>query len=276
MSQQLQLVNYYFLILSLFFFINYLGTNSNPLLSKCPWFNCGNVNIGYPFWLRNETTSDQHYCGYRGFGLTCLNGEETVLDLPAGGRYYVKAIDYSNYNITLVDFDATKQPCPRAGHNVTLGELPLKFSVLDLNLSFYFNCTPYTPYPPYVRYIECLDFDARRSYVFVEGNETEGFDWSQNCEDKVVVAVTKAEINISNLISGFVREMNDGFVLDWGKAKDCSTCENSGGLCGYNDTAKEFLCFCIDGSTRSNSCKGMLSSSFYFLRHIFNFKNTFE
>ena len=261
MSQQLQLVNYYFLILSLFFFINYLGTNSSPLFSTCPWRNCGTVNIGYPFWLRNETTSDQHYCGYRGFGLTCLNDEMTVLALPAGDRYYVKAIDYSDYKLTLVDFDATNQSCPRVRHNVTLGELPLKFSLLDLNLSFYFNCTTY---PPLVPYIECLGFDARRSYVFVEGNETEGFDWSENCEDKVVVAVMNAVINIGNLISGF----NDGFVLYWGKAKDCSTCENSGGLCGYNDTAKEFLCFCIDGSIRSDSCKGMLSSSFYFLRHI--------
>jgi hypothetical protein len=270
---QVQLVNYYFLILTLFFFINYLGTNSSP---SCPFRSCGNVSIVYPFWLRNETTSDQHYCGYPGFGLTCLNDEETVLALPGDHRYYVKAIDYSDYTLTLVDFDArhaTNQSCPRARHNVTLGELPLKFSLLDLNLSFYFNCTTY---PPLVPYIECLGFDARRSYVFVEGNETEGFDWSENCEDKVVVAVTKAEINIGNLISGFVSEMNDGFVLDWGKAKDCSTCESSGGLCGYNDTAKEFLCFCIDGSTRSNSCKGMLSSSFYFLCHVFNFKSTLE
>ncbi len=262
MSQQVQLVNYYFLILSLFFFINYLGTNSSPLFSTCPWRNCGNVNIGYPFWLRNETTSDQHYCGYPGFGLTCLNDEETVLALPGDHRYYVKAIDYSDYTLTLVDFDArhaTNQSCPRARHNVTLGELPLKFSLLDLNLSFYFNCTTY---PPLVPYIECLGFDATRSYVFVEGNETEGFDWSENCEDKVVVAVMNAVINIGNLISGFAREMNDGFVLDWVRAKDCSTCENSGGYCGYNDTAKEFLCFCNDGSTRSNSCKGMLSSSF--------------
>uniref|UniRef100_A0A2N9H2C4 non-specific serine/threonine protein kinase n=1 Tax=Fagus sylvatica TaxID=28930 RepID=A0A2N9H2C4_FAGSY len=264
MSQQVQLVNYYFLILSLFFFINYLGTNSSPLFSTCPWRNCGNVNIGYPFWLRNETTSDQHYCGYPGFGLTCLNDEETVLALPAGDhRYYVKAIDYSDYTLTLVDFDArhaTNQSCPRARHNVTLGELPLKFSLLDLNLSFYFNCTTY---PPLVPYIECLGFDARRSYVFVEGNETEGFDWSENCEDKVVVAVMNAVINIGNLISGFAREMNDGFVLDWGEgpriAVHVRTLE---GMCGYNDTAKEFLCFCNDGSTRSNSCKGMLSSSF--------------
>ena len=244
----------YLVILSFFFFINSLGTNSSPL---CQTHYCGNVNISYPFWVHNEIASDQqYYCGYKGFGVMCLNGM-AVLELP-GDRYYVKDINYDDYTLTLVDIDVTNQTCPRARHNVSLETLPLKYSSMDLNLSFYFNCTPY---PPSVRSIQCLNIGSNRSYVFVENHETVGYDWSKNCEKKVVVTVIQTEIKIVDLIDWFGRAMNYGFVLDWGKVKDCVTCENSGGYCGYNATAEEFLCFCTDGSTHRNSCKGMLPCS---------------
>ncbi|XP_050256650.1 LEAF RUST 10 DISEASE-RESISTANCE LOCUS RECEPTOR-LIKE PROTEIN KINASE-like 2.5 [Quercus robur] len=259
----------YLLILSFFFFINSLGTNSRPLLAICEPHLCGNVNISYPFWVRNEIASDQqYYCGYKGFGVMCLDGE-AVLELP-GDRYYVKDINYADYTLTLVDIDiTTNQTCPRARQNVSLETLPLKYSSVDLNLSFYFNCTSYAPTVPS---IQCLNIGSYRSYVFVENNETEGFDWSKNCEEKVVVTVRQTQINMDNLTGGFggamndgfvldwerVKDwaMNDGFVLDWESVKDCGPCERSEGYCGYNATAEEFLCFCNDGSTHSNSCKG--------------------
>ena len=48
----------------------------------------------------------------------------------------------------------------------------------------------------------------------------------------VPVRHIQTEINIDDLIDRFGVAMNDGFVLDWGSAKDCVTCENSGGYCG--------------------------------------------
>lgn len=33
----------------------------------------------------------------------------------------------------------------------------------------------------------------------------------------------------------------------------CSTCANSGGACGYNQTSNSFVCYCKDGP-RNNSC----------------------
>uniref|UniRef100_A0A7N2RC42 non-specific serine/threonine protein kinase n=1 Tax=Quercus lobata TaxID=97700 RepID=A0A7N2RC42_QUELO len=249
------------------------GTDSTPLLSICQPHLCGDVNISYPFWVRNEIASDQqYYCGYEGLGVMCLNNGEAVLELP-GDRYYVKDIDYADYTLTLVDIDVSNQTCPRARHNVSLEKLPLKYSSMDLNLSFYFNCIsdPAILVPP----ILCLNINgSNRSYVFVENHETEGYDWSKNCEEKVVVTVRHSQINMGNLTGGFGAAMNDGFVLDWERVrdwamneydgfvldwervKDCVTCEHSHGYCGYNATAKEFLCICKDGSTHSNSCKG--------------------
>ena len=252
----------YPLILSFFFFfffINSLGTNSSPLLAPCQPYLCGDVNISYPFWVRNESPSDQqYYCGYKGFGVMCLN-DEAVLEL-SGDQHHVKDINYADYTLTLVDIDvSTNQTCPRARrHSVSLETLPLKYSSMDLNLSFYFNCTPY---PPSVPSIQCLNIGSNRSYVFVENHETVGFDWSKNCEETVVVAVTQTQINTGNLTGGYGAAMNDGFVLDWESVKDCGPCESFEGYCGYNATAEEFLCFCTDGSTHRNSCKGMLPCS---------------
>ncbi|KAK9996499.1 hypothetical protein SO802_021185 [Lithocarpus litseifolius] len=260
----------YLLILSFFFFINSLGTNSSPL---CQTHYCGNVRISYPFWFRNEIASDQQsYCGYSRFGVRCPNGE-AVLGLSDDRNYYVKDINYADYTLTLVDIDVTtNQTCPRPRHNVSLETLPLKYSSMDLNLSFYFNCTsdPATTVPS-IRY--CLNIGSKRSYVFVENNETVRFDdWTKNCEEKVVVTVRQTQINTSNLTGGFGGAMNDGFLLDWETVKngamndgfqidwetvkDCVTCESSEGFCGYNGTVGEFLCFCKDGSTHRNSCKG--------------------
>ena len=240
----------YLLILFFFFFINSLGTNSSPL---CQTHYCGNVNISYPFWVHNEIASVQQYCGYKGFGVVCLN-DTAVLRL-SGDWYHVKDINYTDYSLTLVDIDVTNQTCPRARHNVSLEMLPLKYSSMDLNLSFYFNCTPYPPIN--VPSIQCLNVigSNQQSYVFVENHETEGYDWSKNCKEKVVVAVTETQINTDNLIGGFGRAMNDGFVLGWEGIKDCGTCERSQGYCGYkyNAMAEEFLCFCKDGSIRAST-----------------------
>ncbi|XP_030939227.1 LEAF RUST 10 DISEASE-RESISTANCE LOCUS RECEPTOR-LIKE PROTEIN KINASE-like 1.2 isoform X2 [Quercus lobata] len=265
-----QFLSYLLIVSFFFFFFNSIGTNSSPLLSTCAPRYCGNVMIGYPFRDSNEITSDQQYCGYPGFGVRCENGK-AVLGLSGDRNYYVKDINYTSHTLTLVDIDVTtNQTCPRPRQNFSLETLPLKYSSMDSNLSFYSNCYPY---PPTVPVIPCLNISSYRSYVFVENHETEGYDWSKNCEEKVVVTVRHSQINMGNLTGGFGAAMNDGFVLDWERVrdwamneydgfvldwervKDCVTCEHSHGYCGYNATAKEFLCICKDGSTHSNSCK---------------------
>ena len=178
----------YLLILSFFFFfINSLGTNSTPL---CLPQYCGEDIIRYPFWVRSESSSDQQYCGYPGFGVRCEN-DKAVLGLPGDRNYSVKDINYTNHTLTLVDIDVTtNQRCPRPRQNFSLETLPLNYSSMDSNLSFYSNCSFY---PQTVPVIPCLNISSYRSYVFVENHETVGYDWSKNCEEKVVVTVRHAD-----------------------------------------------------------------------------------
>jgi hypothetical protein len=263
MSQPLSLL---LLILSLFFFLNFLATNSTSFSPLCALHHCGDVLIRYPFWLHSDNaTSDESYCGYKGFGLTCPSADQKPrLTLP-NDTYYVEEINYTQYTLTLVDIDAAIQPCPRVLHNVTLGTLPLKFSGGELNLSFYFNCSPsYTKLVPEVPYIGCLgeSYNGNRSFVFVEGEETTaGFEWASICQEKVVATVMRTEIDIGNLTGGFIGAIKNGFGLNWKPFQECGTCESSGGYCGYNSTREnaKFLCFCEDGSISGERCKGMLS-----------------
>lgn len=124
---------------------------------------------------------------------------------------------------------------------------------MDVNISFYFNCTAS---PPSVSPISCLGTfgGSRSSYVIEEGEEIDGF---KGCEEKVVVTV-KRTASVKGQLSngGFEIAMNGGFELDWRTAKECGACEATKGFCGFNQTVNKFLCFCGDGSIQSQMCTG--------------------
>ena len=164
--------------------------------TTCEPSKCGNLNISYPFWKKSNTNV-QEFCGYPEFGLECLD-DQAIMIFPTD-RYQVTDINYDNHSITLIDIDVLGQPCPRARHNVSLHNLPLSFSSLDFNLSFYFNCSSY---PSSIQHIGCMKHDKYQSYVFKTGDEAEsnGYDWLRHCEEHVVVTVKKDEIEISGLI----------------------------------------------------------------------------
>ena len=118
--------------------------------------------------------------------------------------------------------------------------------------------------------ISCLRHASKESFVFTKGNETKGFDWSERCEEKVEVTAMRDQITSGGLMNEFAKAMNEGFVLEWQTDENCKECEASDGYCGYSNNRKEVLCFCKDGSVRSNNCDGMLSGSCTLLIEIVN------
>ncbi|EOY21079.1 Kinase superfamily protein [Theobroma cacao] len=242
----------FFLIFLSLFFMNTHGNNTF-LPSTCPSHDCGNgLEIRYPFWHNDSDTPNNHYCGYPHFGLRCADNGQPIFSLP-NDNFYVKNINYDDYTFTLVDIDVVDQTCPRARHNLTLGTLPLYHSDLNLNLSFYFNCSSH---PSNLTPVKCLGSNDLRSYVVTEEND-DGVDKSDlviSCEEKVEATVMKREINMNDLISGFGAAMNKGFVLDWRRMRECGACEASQGFCGYSNAAHEFLCFCKNGQIGKDHC----------------------
>lgn len=94
---------------------------------------------------------------------------------------------------------------------------------------------------------------SAQSYVFVTGNETAGFDWIRDCEEKVVVAVKEDAIAGGDLVNNYGMALKEGFVVEWKRRRDCAACEDSGGFCGYVQSDKQMLCFCDDGSIGGGS-----------------------
>ncbi|MCD7459496.1 hypothetical protein HAX54_041062 [Datura stramonium] len=237
------------LLLPLFsFFINSSRADNNTFFANCSSSICnGKVNISYPFWrLDSYNPASPQYCGYLGFGILCSQ-TEPILNISEE-TFYVKDIDYNSYSLTLVDIDALdSEGCPRAHYNLTLEDLPLEYSKLDMNLNFYYNCTH--SLTDSARLLDCLTPGEKSSYFYAEDNEPEDFNWYQICEKKVVVPVTKGGWD-----GRFGAAMREGFVLDWRIATECGKCEASDGRCGYDNSSNKSLCFCNDGTVKFDNC----------------------
>ncbi|XP_057440955.1 rust resistance kinase Lr10-like isoform X2 [Lotus japonicus] len=69
--------------------------------ATCPPSHCGNItNIMYPFRLKGDPAT----CGDPEFELECVNNNSTLLlHLFPGKNYHVKAINYNNFTLRLVD-----------------------------------------------------------------------------------------------------------------------------------------------------------------------------
>ncbi|KAJ4974083.1 hypothetical protein NE237_007257 [Protea cynaroides] len=239
-------------------------SNSVPLSSSSSIctssHDCGNgVLIKYPFWLRNGTTST--YCGYSGFGLSCSSDGQPIFTLP-NDSYFVKSINYSSETVTLVDTDLVNQRCPKPVNNVSISSLSnVSYSQSDLNLIFFFNCTSDLS-NSHLSPLSCLSFGLNQSYVAVEGEIPKGFDWQLYCEVSVVVPVNSSS-NLTDLSTGYAGVLQSGFQLDWGTSRSCVECEDSGGRCGFNETANEFLCFCSQGVRVGSTCPQESNTSWW-------------
>ncbi|KAK4359410.1 hypothetical protein RND71_021639 [Anisodus tanguticus] len=231
-------------------FDNYNKADNNTSYANCPSSICNDrVNISYPFWrLDSHNPTSPQYCGYPGFGINCSQNDAILY--ISNDSFLVREINYSTHSLSLVDIDVLdSKECPRAYHNLTLDDdSPLKYSELDMNINFYYNCTGslLDSAPP----LDCLTSGGKRSYFYAEDYELEDLiNWYGICEKKVVVPVTKSVWN-GRLSAAMV----EGFVLNWENTTDCGKCEASDGCCGYNNSTHESLCFCKDGTVKFDDC----------------------
>ncbi|XXG45379.1 hypothetical protein AAC387_Pa02g0478 [Persea americana] len=240
---------FFFFFLFFFFLTTVNGDTRASYIPQCPSFTCGTLNISYPFWLYDPNRNS--YCGYPGFGLSCTN-QRPILHLPSDS-YYVTQINYTQKTLTLVDIDLAYQSCPRAKQNVsfsfntntTTNPAPsLNYNPIDLNLTFFFNCSSF---PSYVEAIPCMNSGGNRSFVFggVLG-EIPRFDWHGRCEESVVVPLLETVAKGLTLV-GFGGALGLGFQVDWFLAGKCGVCEASQGYCAYSRNNGSFVCYCKDG-----------------------------
>ncbi|WCJ41451.1 hypothetical protein M5689_022320 [Euphorbia peplus] len=91
---------------ALLFVILLLMFQTTDTAPDCRPSSCGGTNISYPFRLKTDPVT----CGDKEYELSCENNV-TVLHPVDGAKYYVKAINYENFTIRLVDAGVDKDNC---------------------------------------------------------------------------------------------------------------------------------------------------------------------
>lgn len=245
-------------------------------------YNCGNVNISYPFYSKMETLlgNDSSYCGYPGMEIQCEEGR-AFLELDSG-KYTVSRIDYEPPGVWLADPDVLNEgSCPRANHNVTLRNgswLDYPNDTVDY-LVFFINCNFLNvtdiARPPSNTDSTCK-FDDEPAYgmSFVFRKEDvphQDTNWWQVCGKVIEVPVLKSGLPTDPQNDprwrngGYGSSLREGFQLAWHqerKAPACDQCERSKGQCGYNQTGGHVACLCSGGRVGAPNCSSGKPRSF--------------
>jgi hypothetical protein len=193
--------------------------------------SCGNIrNISYPFRLNTDPQS----CGNKSFELACENNERPTLYLDKV-KYYVQAINYSDFTIRLVDAAVQKDDCFSIPHHSFTKEYSPRSAdgnyYYDINWPFnisvltFLCCKNQNPNPPgyimdassckngsgteYISSPSCVDMEGH-AYVMVDGNVQ---DVPDLCRIDLIYSMPKYMTNKS------YTDVHDilvyGFELSW-------------------------------------------------------------
>ncbi|XP_021291980.1 LEAF RUST 10 DISEASE-RESISTANCE LOCUS RECEPTOR-LIKE PROTEIN KINASE-like 1.2 isoform X2 [Herrania umbratica] len=205
--------------------------------------SCGNgPNISYPFWISEEQES---YCGYPNFQITC-EGKNPALAISEDS-FIIKDIFYDNNSLLVVNADVSEDDCPTPRQNLSLDRTPFSLSLVNVNLSFLYNCEERPEYHTYP--VSCASNASFHSFAVFHKEGLEKTNYSlDSCQSSIDAPVyINDDVDFASLLEmNYTQVLSMGFVLNW-TAHSCSNCNRSGGRCGFDNTS-EFVCFCSDGS----------------------------
>ncbi|RWR72243.1 LEAF RUST 10 DISEASE-RESISTANCE LOCUS RECEPTOR-LIKE PROTEIN KINASE-like protein 1.2 [Cinnamomum micranthum f. kanehirae] len=205
-------------------------------------FDCGSFrNITYPFWVEDRPLN----CSYPGFNLTCNNNSP---EIKIGSKtFQVKAIDYGNQVVTLVDTDVIGKECPPLASSWSLDFSLFAYTPNDYNLTIY-NC-PHGGQDPFLHVLPCLSNGSNYSYYKVDRSPSpimlDPYVYGI-CAVSVFTILNSWVANIGENLTHFGGAVEDGFNVSWvvdsGK---CWGCVTSGGNCGHNPNQPDQpVCYC--------------------------------
>ncbi|EOA33620.1 hypothetical protein CARUB_v10019772mg [Capsella rubella] len=245
------------------------GCSSSPIerYERCSQpFPCGNQgSLAYPFWVRGRED-----CGHPDFKLDCSKGfAEFNL---SSVKFRILEDNNVSHLIKLARLDYIDNPrirmCLQDQLNGTLLETVLPFSSRSKMLTIYYGCQNLSSNDVltnvYTGDVVCEnDEEARLSRrvgptknYYVTRNisspleRTLEKELSEQCRGDVSIPVSGSALNTLSL-GTLERTLEKGFEVELNQ--NCSMCIESKGVCGYNQTSTEFICYCKDG-TYGNTC----------------------
>ncbi|KAF7819895.1 LEAF RUST 10 DISEASE-RESISTANCE LOCUS RECEPTOR-LIKE PROTEIN KINASE-like 2.1 [Senna tora] len=207
-------------------------------------YNCGSLtNISYPFWGQNRPD----YCGASGFQLECHNNQNTTIQ-SSSQVFNVLHINQTDFTMRLVLQDFAYDVCPPNGTNTTLSGTPFRFLPNVGNMSIFYDCPSQVSG---VNNFTCGN-DSSKLGFYVRGNELEEFPGYEECGFGIQVPVL--EDNSTSVEDSLKKVLEEGFDVMYDASDECTTCRDSGGLCGTSQNdGSVFSCYCHDGA-HGSSC----------------------
>ncbi|KAG5529499.1 hypothetical protein RHGRI_030030 [Rhododendron griersonianum] len=247
--------------------------------------SCGNITIKHPFRVKGDPKN----CGKKKYELECEH-HRLVLTLFSPAKYLVRAINYDNHTIRLVDVglrhgDCSSLPLYYASYlNFTSSSDANPYSLLmeerfsspeiqwDMAVALWVDCEKPVKKPPFYTdtsassciekptfsYSDSLSSGEKRRYsYFLFGTDLRVWDVADQCKiDQIVMSTLrwpadKGEANLS--FSDFHSKLEYGFELSWLSIL-CENCQGRG-YCeiGYlNSTAAFCYKFCYSRSDFKN------------------------
>ncbi|KAF2948292.1 hypothetical protein DAI22_01g026200 [Oryza sativa Japonica Group] len=224
---------------------------TNTTSPFCEPARCGNLTIGYPFWLAGKHPPE---CGYRAFQVTCDHRNASLKN--GFWTYQIQHIFYHNSSFMVTNEQLTDGQCvieSFVNASSDLGLTPFKISPINRELIFLYNCNQsrLQQLPPSWAPVSCAENESPNSYAWLAGRYKPDDDLRQqpgNCTVSMIPVLGydgAAAKDYERLIKG-------GFLLDYTAGPDdCEDCSRSGRWCRVNVTYDGLDCQCPEGITSS-------------------------
>ncbi|KAK6151014.1 hypothetical protein DH2020_015946 [Rehmannia glutinosa] len=236
-----------FLLVTIFHLPPISGIQNDQQYTKCGvLFNCGKLTrIDYPFYGGDRPDE----CGYPGLKLACENGTTTTIQMN-NLKYRVLELNPKTQLLKISRNDFSQTLCPQELKNTTLDSQLFEYANGYVNLTFLYGC-PDLDFPVPYRFDCPVKGTAERNGYVEFGTRFSGV-----CRENVVVPVSyKSFVDFKDLKAVVGEGFEVRFKVESGA---CGECRRSGGRCGYDVAADQFVCFCPDQSAaaESRTCGG--------------------
>ncbi|WCJ41454.1 hypothetical protein M5689_022323 [Euphorbia peplus] len=244
---------------ALLFVILLLMFQTTDTAPDCRPSSCGGTNISYPFRLQTDPVT----CGAVEHELSCENNV-TVLYPVDGGKYYVKAINYDNFTIRLVDRGVDKDNCSSLPSFFPFGsyygpytfykykqksESESEWEKLRAETINFIKCENAVNSSGYLDTSPCINSSLSHSetvYTYAYFGKIKGYDLREGCALEMASLTSPRRDSETRNIS-FIevhRQMAFGFEVSWNLI-NCRHCKYQ--MC-YLDTKDHLQCL-VNNST---------------------------
>ncbi|KAA8542732.1 hypothetical protein F0562_023884 [Nyssa sinensis] len=242
-------------IISLFILVAFWTSRAqyDEQFSECSTraFNCGqNIqNTGYPFWGDNRPK----FCGHPQLELSCQNNDHATIVINTQ-TFRVLEINQSMHRMTLARLDLWDDHCLQTFSNISLNNTLFGYSPTVRILNIFYGCTPNTTINNSILEVQnnftCAAdrFREHGGFYVDESFLRVGLENNTSCEIGIEVPILMTSLDgLRNGLVQLQEALNLGFELVYSADNvECSSCEDSDGICGSDPISNQFVCLCGD------------------------------